>query len=144
MDWLHESAILCAVLDPQTVANTAKLTAAVDMSKFSEVTFTFLLGDMASETVDCGVYESAAAGGTYTALAGKQATQLAAHASNNDNKQVIVTVKSEEMTAGMRYLKGRMVTGGATGGAACITAHARPRYKPGTDDKASGVAQVVA
>ncbi|MGL4553465.1 MAG: hypothetical protein ACRC33_20045 [Gemmataceae bacterium] len=144
MHWLHESACPAAVLDPQTVNSTAKLTAAVDMAKFPQVSFVFLLGDMASETIDCGVYESDGSAGTYAALTGKQATQLSAHASNNDNKQIVITVRSEELSAGKRYLKGRMVTGGATGGMACIVALAAPRTGPATDDKAGGVVQVVA
>ncbi|NBO91666.1 MAG: hypothetical protein EBV06_05040 [Planctomycetia bacterium] len=143
MNWLHESAGPVAVLDPQTVANTAKLSAAVDMSKFHQVTFVFLLGDMANETIDAGVYESDASGGTYTALSGKQATQLAAGASANDNKQIVITVRSEELSSGKRYLKGRLITGGATGGVACIVAYAQPRFGPATDDKAAGVVQVI-
>ncbi len=143
MQWLHETAAPVAVLDPQTVANVAKLTAAVDMAKFAQATFVFLLGDMAAETIDCGVYECADSGGTYTALSGKQATQLAAHASNNDNKQVVITVRSEELSTGKRYLKGRMITGGSTGGSACIVALGESRLGPATDDKASSVVQVV-
>jgi hypothetical protein len=143
MHWLHESACPVAVLDPQTVANVAKLTAAIDMAKFHQATFVFLLGDMAAETIDCGVYESDTSAGTYTALSGKQATQLAAHASNNDNKQIVITVRSEELSSGKRYLKGRMVTGNTTGGPACIVAYADPRFGPATDDKAGGIVQVV-
>lgn len=143
MNWLHERATPVAALDPQTVANSEKLTGAVDLSKFSEVMFVFLLGDMAAETIDCGVYESDASGGSYAPLTGKQATQLAAHASNNDNKQIVITVKSEELSSGKRFLKGRMITGNTTGGPAAILALAAPRFGPGTDDKAASVVQVV-
>jgi hypothetical protein len=79
MNWLHESAGPVAVLDTSDRRQHGQsLSAAVDMSKFHQVTFVFLLGDMANETIDAGVYESDASGGTYTALSGKQATQLAA------------------------------------------------------------------
>lgn len=143
MHWLHEGAFPMAVLDPQTVANTAKFTTSLDMSKFAQATFVFLLGDMANEAIDCGVYECATSGGTFTAVSGKQATQLAASAGGNDNKQIVITVRAEEMTAGQRYLRGRMVTGNTTGGPACAVGIAQPRYGPATDDKPSTVVQVV-
>lgn len=143
MEFLSQGLAVVGVLEPQTVANMAKLTSAIDMSKYSEVLFVFSLGDMASETIDCGVYESDGSAGTYTALSGKQATQLAAHASNNDNKQIVISVKAEELGSGKRYLKGRMITGGATGGVACCIAIGRGKFQPTSDDKPSSVVEVV-
>jgi hypothetical protein len=139
-----ERAAVAGTIDPQTVANSAVLTDAVDMSKWHEVMFVFLLGNMAAETIDCEVQESDASGGTYTTLSGKAATQLAAHASNNDNKQIVINVKNEELPAGKRFLKGRMVTGGATGGPACCVALGlKPRFGPASDDDLSDVVQIV-
>src|SRR5688572_3095926 len=124
-----ERAAVVGTIDPQTVANTEQLTDAVDMSKWHEVMFVFMLGNMAAETIDCEVRESDASGGTYTTLSGKAATQLAAHASNNDNKQVVINVKSNELSTGKRYIKGRLITGGATGGpAACVALGMKPRF----------------
>jgi hypothetical protein len=144
MDQPSERVAVVGTVDPQTVANSEKLTDAVDMSKWHEVMFVFLTGDMAAETIDFKLQESATSGGTYTDISGKAATQLAAHASNNDNKQLVINLKSEELSSGMRYVKGRAITGGATGGPACIVAlGVKPRFGPGSDDDLSSVAEIV-
>jgi hypothetical protein len=131
-----------ATVDPQTVANAEKLTDAVDMSLWHEAMFVCLLGDMAAETIDFKVKESDAAAGSYAAL--KSASQLAAHASSNDNKQIVINVKAEELTAGRRYLKGSLVTGGATGGPACVVALGlNPRHAPASDDDLADVVEIV-
>jgi hypothetical protein len=144
MQWLHEMAAPVALLSPQTINSTAKFSNIVDMSRFHEVMFVFLLGDMASETIDLGVQEATAEGGPFAALAGKQATQLAANATANDAKIVVITVKSEELSVGHRHLRARAVTGGATGGVAAIVALGRSRYRPSTDDDSSAVIQIIA
>lgn len=140
--WPHERAAVVGTIDPQTVVNVEQLTDAIDMSKFSEVMFVAMLGNMAAETIDFVVKESDASGGSYAAL--KSATQLAAHASNNDNKQIVISVKSEELTSGKRYLKGSLITGGATGGPAAVLALGmRPRFAPASDDDLADVVQIV-
>ena len=144
MQWLHEIAAPFALLSPQTVNNTAKFSNTIDMSRFVEAMFVFLLGDMASETIDLGIQEATAEGGPFTTLTGKQATQLAANATANDAKIVVITVKSEELSAGNRYLRARAVTGGATGGVLAIVALGRSRYGPATDDDSSAVIQIIA
>jgi len=137
-----ERAAVVGTVDPQTVNSTEKLTDAVDMSKWHEAMFICLLGDMAAETIDFKVKESDASGGTYAAL--KSATQLAAHASNNDNKQIVINVKAEELSSGKRYLKGSLVTGGATGGPACVVALGTvPRIGPASDDDLADVVEIV-
>jgi hypothetical protein len=114
----------------------------VDMSKWHEAMFVCLLGDMAAETINFQVKESDASGGTYATL--KSAAQLAAHASNNDNKQIVINVKAVELSAGKRYLKGSLVTGGATGGPACVVALGlSPRHGPASDDDLSDVVEIV-
>ena len=139
-----ERAAVVATVDPQTVANSEKLTDAIDMSKWAEVLFIFLTGDMASETIDFGLQASATSGGTYANITDKQATQLAAHASNNDNSQIVINLKAEEMPAGKRWVKGRAITGAGTGGPGCIVALGmRPKFGPATDDDLASVLQVV-
>lgn len=137
-----ERAAVVGTIDPQTVNSTEKLTDAVDMSKWHEAMFICLLGDMAAETITFTVKESDASGGTYAAL--KSAATLAAHASNNDGKQVVINVKAEELSAGKRYLKGSLVTGGGTGGPACVVALGmNPRFGPGSDDDLADVVEIV-
>ena len=144
MDQPSERIAVVGTVDPQTVANSEQLTDAVDMAKWHEAMFILCLGNMAAETIDFGVYESATSGGSYTAVTGKAATQLAAHASNNDNTQIVINVKAEELSSGMRYLKGRAITGNSTGGPACVVALGlKPRHAPGSDDDLASVVQIV-
>ena len=128
-------------VNPQTVANAEKFTDVVDMSKFREVMGIALLGDMAAETIDFKCYTCDSDGSNATALTA--ATQLAAHATNNDNKQIVINVKSDHVTNTKRYVKFGLVTGGATGGPACVVALSfRPDYGPASDDKLSSVVEV--
>lgn len=108
---------VASTIDPQTVANTAKVGDYVDMADYDQVMFVFETGDMAAETIDCAVYEATDSSGT-GAQSLRAATQLAAHATNNDNSQVVIVVRADELTDGFRYVAPRMVTGGATGGVA--------------------------
>ena len=140
--WPTERVAVVGTVDPQTVVNSEQLTDAVDMSKFHSALFILLLGNMAAETIDFAVQESDAAGGSYANL--KTATQLAAHASNNDNKQLVIAVRSDELSSGKRYLKGRVITGGATGGPAAVVAlGVDPRFGPASDDDLADVVQIV-
>lgn len=139
-----ERIAVVGTVDPQTVANTEKLTDAVDMSKWQQVMFVLMLGDMASETIDFKLQESATSGGTYTDITGKAATQLAAHATNNDNKQIIINLKAQELGAGKQFVKGRVITGGATGGPAAVLAlGVAPRHGPASDSDLADVVQIV-
>jgi hypothetical protein len=134
-------------VNPQTVNSTEKFTDVVDMSQWAQVLGIALLGDMASETIDFKCYTCASDGTGAVAL--KNATQLAAHASNNDNKQIEINVRVEEVitasTQTKQYIKFGLVTGGATGGAACVVALGlKPRFGPATDDDLTSVVEVVA
>lgn len=107
----------------------------IDMSKWHEVMAVFLWGNMAAEALDTGLQSSSKSGGSYSNISGKQITQQAAHASNNDNLQHVVSLQSEEITN--RYVKARMVTGNTTGGPAAYVVLGRGRFKPGTGDNLS-------
>jgi hypothetical protein len=136
---------VAGIIAPVTTANTQKATAAIDVSKWDSLLFVFQTGDMASETFDCGV-ETCDSDGTSNAvdITGKQATQLAANASANDSKQVVIAVKSADLiTNGKRYVRGTMVTGGATGGPAACLVLGVPRYGPAEGVDLSSVVQVI-
>jgi hypothetical protein len=114
------------------VANTAKFTVWVDMSKHDRFLSYASLGDMANETVDHGIYYADDSSGTNpVAVTGGQNTQRAASASANDSKQLIAEITAADMPAGKKWAAGRLVTGGATGGAAFIIGIAAVnRYDP--------------
>lgn len=142
---LAEGLGVAGVITPATTANTQRNTGAIDLAVWDSLLFVFSLGNMASETIDCGV-ETCDSDGTSNAvdITGKQATQLSAHASNNDDKQIVVAVKSVDLIAnGKRYVRGTMVTGGGTGGPAGCVVLGVPRYGPADGVDLASVVQVV-
>ena len=136
MDRFHERAPVVGVVNPQTVANTEQLTAAIDVSLWAELMGIALLGDMANETVTFTAYECPTSNGTFTVISGKQKSRTAS-ATANDNKQDVISVKAEDLLNTSRYVKFGLVTGGATGGSAAVVVVGAPRFKPGSDDKLS-------
>lgn len=118
-----EKVAVAGLLVPATVANTEVFTDVVDVSKYGGVMAIAVLGNMASETIDFKAYRCASDGSSAVALTGYAITQLAAHASNNDSKAVIVSMLSDAlMASGAQYVKFGLVTGGATGGPAMAIA----------------------
>lgn len=102
-----------------TASSTPLAGTAVRMNRHQKALVIFMLGDMAAETIDC-VVQSCDAGGANAASL-KAATQLAANASNNDSKQVVVAVDAGDLLAsGKEYIRGQITTGGVTGGTCSI------------------------
>lgn len=117
---------LVGTIDPQTVANVEKFSDVIDMSKFDQVLAVALTGDMAAETIDFKCYTCDSGGSNATAL--KSATQLAAHATTNDNSQIVMAVKAGELAAtDKRYVKFGLVTGNTVGGACGVAIFALAR-----------------
>ncbi len=138
-----ERIAVVGTIDPQTVINTEVFTDVVDMKNFHECMGVALLGNMASETIDFAVYTCDSDGNNATEL--KDATQLAAHASNNDNKQIVINVKSQDLAAAnKRYIKFGLVTGSNTGGPASVVAlGVSPRFAPASDSDLNTVVEIV-
>lgn len=140
-----EVGAVLSTIDPQTVNSTPVVGDYIDMSKYEQVLFIFMLGNMASETIDCRVQEATDSSGT-GAQAMKSATQLSAHASNNDNKQIVIQVRNEDLDSddSYRYVAPRMVTGDTSGGpAACVAIGFGARSEPAVDNDLSSVVEVV-
>lgn len=139
--WGHEEWAVVSQIVPLLRDNLTDVRGdAIDMSLFSEVMCVFQMG-VTDITMDFNVKESATSGGTYTLVTGKSATQQAA---TDDNEIVIISVKAEELSNGMRYLKPEMDIGDGVAGAntSCIVL-GKAVYKPATGHDLSGVAQVV-
>jgi hypothetical protein len=129
------------VADPATVTNTEVFTDVIDMTQFGQVMGIALLGNMANETIDFKAYTCAANGTSKVAL--KSATQLAASASANDNTQVVINVRSDDLTGGERYIVFGLVTGNTSGGPAAVVAlGTAARYRPASDYDLASVVQV--
>ena len=141
MNWLHEKAGVVSTIDPANYNNSTQNTDYVDISKFSEVLFVVALGAVDS-TTDFKLREAQDTGGTGEQdLTGKAMTQLGAA---DDNKQVVVSVKAEELSNNYRYVRGRLTVGNGTTNIVAVVGLGVPRYAPATDDDLSSVAQVVA
>jgi hypothetical protein len=136
-----EQAAVVGKINPANNNNSTVNTDYVDMSKWHEAMFIFVLGAV-DATSDFLVRESTdtADGGGQT-LSGKSATQLTA---TDDNKIVVINVKAEELSSGYRYLRGRMTHGaGTTNLSAAIALGLNPRFGPASDEDLSAVAQIV-
>jgi hypothetical protein len=139
---LREILPVVGVLSAITTANVEKFTNVIDMANHLQVVAVLSLGDMASETIDFKCYTCDSDGSNPTALT--SATQLAASASANDNKQIVMNVRSGDLLAtSKQYIKFGLVTGGATGGPACVVVLAQPRQGPAADQDLSSVVQLV-
>ena len=139
-----EKITIAGFIGPALVNTTPLVSAPVDMSKFQEALFVLCLGDMAAETIDFKLQSSATSGGAYTDIAGRAITQLAASATANDSKQVLINIKGDRVPTGSQFVRASAVTGGATGGQACILGIGlRPRFGPASDDKSASVLQTV-
>jgi hypothetical protein len=142
---LAEGVAVAGVIVPATTNSTQRVTGAIDVSKWDQLFFVFQTGDMANETFDCGV-ETCDSDGTSNAvdITGKQATQLAASASANDSKQIVIAVKAADLIAnGKRYCRGTMVTGNTTGGPAACVVLGTAKYGPSDSSDIASVVQVI-
>lgn len=129
-------------ISPQTVANTEVFTDVLDMARFHQAIGIALLGNMAAETIDFKCYTCDSDGSNANAL--KSATQLPSSASANDNAQVAISIRAEDLqSTSKRYVKFGLVTGGATGGpAAAIALGVDARFEMASADNLASVKQV--
>ena len=132
-----------ATLDPQTITSGPTYSGVVDMSLWTHVRATLMLGDMASETCDFAVYTCADSSGN-TPVSLKACTQLAASATTHDNKQLIIDLLPDELNAVLeatRYIKFGVTVGGS-GGPAAILVEGIPRHSGGITSNNATVVQV--
>jgi hypothetical protein len=124
---LLEGLKLIGVRNPATMNSTPALSGVVDMSKYRRVVAVLALGDMAAETIDFRLESDTVDTFNSDLQTVVAATQLAAHASNNDNKQLALQCHAVDLKPGHRYLRARGVTGNTTGGPATILLFGEPR-----------------
>lgn len=139
------AAELAGVLQWSTgTANSTPLAGtAAAVKNWGKLLVVFRLGDMAAETIDCVVETCDSNGANNVTL--KAATQLAAHATNNDSKVITVGVETNEVVAsGKQHIRGKITTGGATGGTCSIAVLGLEcRNGPASANDSSDVVQVV-
>ncbi|RMG90728.1 MAG: hypothetical protein D6706_18990, partial [Chloroflexi bacterium] len=94
--------------------------------------------------LDFQVHESKDSSGTgEQLLTGKSITQLT-QAGTDSNKQVLVEVRADELSAGYTHLRGRLIIGTAASDAAVIALGGDARYGPASDYDLASVDEIVA
>lgn len=114
--WPSEQAKVAAVLNPATVNSTPAYSGTVDMTLFARISLIAMLGDIAAETVDVRLESDTVNTFNDDLTTVVAATQLAADASANDSKQLILEAAAASIKEGHRYVRARFVTGSTSGG----------------------------
>jgi hypothetical protein len=141
---LRELFPLVGVLSPAATVNVERFSTVVDMGAHIQVLAVVALGDMAAETIDVKVYACDTDGNNAVALTTNSATQIAAHASNNDNKQIVLNVRAEDLLASSkRAIKLGVVTGSTVGGIVSGVILGQPRMGNAATVDLSSVVQLV-
>jgi len=142
MRMISERTAVVAALDPDSYAANTYYTDAVDMKYWERVMFVFSVGDMASSaTVNCSVVEGSTSSPT-AAISGKAATQLTQAGTDND-KQVVIEVRAEEMDPDNRYLRGKVIVGTDACDVCCV-AIAEGWHEPAYDLDLASVDEIIA
>lgn len=143
MSLAENVAVLAAV---QGTANSTPLVSSyVSAKNAGEITAIVHLGDMANEAIDVAIYQATSGAGA-GAKNLKAITQIAASASANDSKQVIISARADEfdIDGGFSFAAVRIVTGGATGGTVTgLLLGSYLRYAPASLVDNASVVQIV-
>lgn len=118
---INDAVAIAGVIQSQaiTAGATGVLTAAIDMSKFSNLVAVIESGTLGtSGTLDAKFVESDASGGTYTAISGRAITQLVK--ATDDNKVCLLELKASNIGSGKRYVKLNLVAGTANATSAAV------------------------
>lgn len=150
---LCEELAVVGAIDPQVLAETALYTDYIDMQKFEQALGVLMLGNVIDKDFDFDVYAytDTSAGNPKEV---KAATQLAAHAANNDNDQIVINVTRQEVSdkndattlaaGGLRYVRFRAVSeAGQTGVAAVLALAGRASYDPASANDLASVVEIV-
>lgn len=141
---LSEAVAVVGVVNPATVANTEVFTTVVDLGAMRQAMAVALIGNVPAETIDFKAYSCDSDGNNAAAITGRAATQLAAHASNNDGKQLVINVRDGDLLAsGKQHVKFGLVTGGATGGPCAVVVLGAPRQGIASANDLASVAEIV-
>lgn len=127
---LSEMLAIVATVDPDAYATSTQSSDAIDMQMHREVMFILQTGTLdTGATIEFRIYEApdgnkSTTQGTFRLL--KAATDLA---DTDDDKQVIINVRADELSAGYRWLKAELKLGGTFDGDVSLVALAdRSRF----------------
>jgi hypothetical protein len=130
-----------ATVDPASIAVGTAMTDVIDTQNWNELAFILQLGAIgASGTVDF-VVEASAAANMASPVTIRSAAQLT-KADSDDNKQVIIGVRNNELSAsGRRYIRGK-VTVGVAATLLGVIAVGRGTYRPASGSDLSSVDEI--
>lgn len=141
---ISEAVAIVGTLDPVTVVNTEVFTDVVDLGANVQACAVLMIGNIAAETVDFKCYSCDSDGNNAAAITGLAATQLAAHASNNDGKQLVINVRDGALLAsGKQHVKFGVVTGNSSGGPCAIIVLGTPRQGLASANDLASVAEII-
>lgn len=138
---LSERIAILGVINPQLVDNGTVTTGWVAMKDVQRAAFIAQLG--ATDTTSTVSVEEATSSGGAGAQSLKAATGLV---DTDDNKQVIININKDELSAGFTHVRGKIVGGNGTVGGYMngLLLGADARSGPLSDLNLASVAQVVA
>lgn len=139
-----ERVAVVGTIDPDANAAATFGTDIIDMSKFDSVMFVIMAGTLGSSAgVSFLVQEDTDSGmSTPTTITGKSITELT-DAGTDSDKQAIVNVRSDELSANHRYIRGVMTVSTATSDSAVIALGLDPRHGPANDFDLASVDEIV-
>jgi hypothetical protein len=143
-NYLAEEVALLATIDPATISfGTPVLSDAIDCSKWGELMAVVSAGTLgASATLDAKFVSDPASGGSYSDVTGGAITQMT-KAGSDDNKQAIMSIKTDRLADTHRYVKVSLLVGVANSAAAVHVFGAKPRYQPVADYDLASVDEIV-
>ena len=138
-----EAAAVIGVIDPDANSAAAYDSDEIDMSKWESIQAICMAGALGSSaTLDFKLQSATASGGSFSDITGKAITQLTQAGSDSD-KQAVINLRAEELTAGHRYVKAVMTVGTATSDSAAIVLGQGARHAPASDNDLSSVDEIV-
>tara|TARA_R110000824_G_scaffold89623_8_gene219579 strand:+ start:150 stop:593 length:444 start_codon:yes stop_codon:yes gene_type:complete len=138
-----ERAAIVGVIDPDIHTAAAYDSDEVDMSLWGSIQATVMAGTLGSSaTLDFKLQSATSSGGSFSDVTGKAITQLT-QAGTDSDKQAVINLRGDELTAGHRYVKAVMTVGTATSDGGAIILGFDARHAPASDNDLASVDEIV-
>jgi len=139
-----ERAAIVATIDPASLTANTYVSDWVDASKFDNLMAVILLGAItANGTFNAKLIQSQVAAGTNPIDVPSKAVTELTKAGSDDNKQVIINLRGDELTAGYRYVALSVTTAVAASLAGAAILGFNPNYGPASDYDLASVDEIV-
>jgi hypothetical protein len=115
----------------------------IDMSLFEQIIVLGQFGALGTAaTADLGIASAATTNPT-TLISGKSGTQLVdSPADNDNNKQIVINLRGDELTEGHRYVRA-VLTVATAASLASVTVLGKGKSLPASDNDLASVAEIV-